>query len=254
MEGRDTETTEGTANSYRSPKKPGRLQRRIPKNEKHEMEVEIENLVKAHKEAQSVAEIADREEPTCTQQRKQDNEQHASYAKEYVAKVEAGPQKICDDIFALMDKNLIPSARRITGAEGHQQRTPRRSSSLSKSILNKSQRSDKLAMKPRTTRNTCEAEWCIQEHAAQRKVVAVEEQQKLVKKSPEIQVEEKHVAEIKSKVQMVKNSLEVTNSSIKQIQMASVKGYRWMTSVRTTLTLRRRSRVNRNEHRDWCAI
>ena len=30
----DRETTEGTANSYRSMKKPGRLQRRKPKNEK----------------------------------------------------------------------------------------------------------------------------------------------------------------------------------------------------------------------------
>ena len=73
---------------------------------------------------------------------------------------------------------------------------------------------------------SCEAEWCVQEHAAQRKVVAVEEQQKVVKKSLEIQVEEKHVAEIKNKVQTVKNSLEVTNSSIKQTQMTSVNGYR----------------------------
>ena len=53
-------------------------------------------------------------------------------------------------------------------------------------------------------------------NTAQREVVAVEEQQKLVKKSLEIQVEEKQVAEIKNKVQTVKNSLEVTNSSIKQ--------------------------------------
>ena len=44
----------------------------------------------------------------CTQQRKQDNEQQASYAKEYVAKVEAELQKICDGILALMDKNFIP--------------------------------------------------------------------------------------------------------------------------------------------------
>ena len=58
----DTETTEGAANSYRSLKKPGRAQRRIPKNEKHEMEVEIEKVVKAQTEAQSAAEIADREE------------------------------------------------------------------------------------------------------------------------------------------------------------------------------------------------
>ena len=62
MEGRDTETAEGKANNYRSLKKPGRLQRGIPKNEKHEVEVEIEKVVKAQKEAQSTAEIADREE------------------------------------------------------------------------------------------------------------------------------------------------------------------------------------------------
>ena len=117
-----------------------------------------------------------------------------------------------------MDKNLIPSARRIAGAEGHQQRTLKRSSISSKSILNRSQRSDRQHRKPRTTR--------IQEHTAQREVVAVEEQQKLVKKSLEVQVEEKQVAEIKNKVLTVKNSLEVTNSSIKQTQMTSVNGYR----------------------------
>ena len=50
----DTETTEGTANSYGSLKKPGRLQRRIPKNEEHEMEVEIEKVVKAQKEEPSL--------------------------------------------------------------------------------------------------------------------------------------------------------------------------------------------------------
>ena len=54
----------------------------------------------------------------------------------------------------------------------------------------------------------------------------MEEQQKVVKKSLEIQVEEKHVAEMKNNVQTVKNSLEVTNSSIKQTQMTSVNGYR----------------------------
>ena len=43
----------------------------------------------------------------------------------------------------------------------------------------------------------------------------MEEQQKLVKKSLRIQVEEEQVAEIKNKVRAVKNSLKVTNSSIK---------------------------------------
>ena len=63
---RDTGTTEGTANSYRTLKKPGRLQRRIPKNEKHEMEVEIEKVIKAQEETQSPAEIADRGNKICT--------------------------------------------------------------------------------------------------------------------------------------------------------------------------------------------
>ena len=71
----------------------------------------------------------------------------ASYAREYVAKVGAELQKICDDILALMDKNLIPSARRITETEGHRQRTPKRSSGWSRSP-----RSDRQHRKPRTTR------------------------------------------------------------------------------------------------------
>ena len=53
----------------------------------------------------------------------------------------------------------------------------------------------------------------------------MEEQQKHLKKSWEIEVEETQVAEIKNKVQTVKNSLEVTNS-IKQTQMTSVNAYR----------------------------
>ena len=54
----------------------------------------------------------------------------------------------------------------------------------------------------------------------------MEEQQTLGKKSLEIQVEKKQVAEIKNKVRTVKNSLKETNSSIKQTQMTSVNGYR----------------------------
>ena len=51
-------------NRYRSLKEPGRLQRTKPKNEKLEMEVQIEKVVKAQKEAQSADEVADREEQT----------------------------------------------------------------------------------------------------------------------------------------------------------------------------------------------
>ena len=157
---------------------------------------------------------------------KQDNEQYASYAKENVAKVEAELQKIYDGILALMDKNLTPSVRRIAEAEGHQQMTPNRSSSFSKSILNRDRREATRKRCSQERHESCDAEWCIQEHTAQREVVAVEEQQKLAKKSLEIQVEEKQVAEIKNKVQKVKKSPKVTNSSIKQTQMTSVNGYR----------------------------
>ena len=72
--------------------------------------------------------------------------------REYVAKVETELQKIGDDILALVDKNLIPSARRIAGAEVHQQRTLKRSSSLRESIMNRSPGSDRQHRKPRTTR------------------------------------------------------------------------------------------------------
>ena len=110
--GSDTETIEGAANSYRSLKKPGRPQRKKPKNEKHEIEAEIEKVVKAQKEAQSAAEVADRG-TKCTPQRKQGNEQQASYTREYVAKVEAELQKICDGILALMDKHLSHRPERL---------------------------------------------------------------------------------------------------------------------------------------------
>ena len=72
--------------------------------------------------------------------------------REYVVKVETELQKIGDDILALVDKNLIPSARRIAGAEVHQQRTLKRSSSLRESIMNRSPGSDRQHRKPRTTR------------------------------------------------------------------------------------------------------
>ena len=135
-----------------------------------------------------------------------------------------------------MDKNLIPSARRIAGADGHQQRTPKRSSSLSKSILNRSQRSDRQHRKPKNDTNRAKQSG-VSKNTAQRKVVAVEEQQKLAKKSLEIQVEEKQVAEIKNKVQTAKNSLFVTNSSIKQIaEMNDMSMDTEVTSVKTTLT------------------
>ena len=50
------------------------MQRRKPKNEKHEMEVEIEKVVKAQKEAQSAAEVADRKEQTAHNNENQYNE------------------------------------------------------------------------------------------------------------------------------------------------------------------------------------
>ena len=125
-----TQTTNGTANSYRSVD----CREGFRRTENMRWRLRSRTLPRL------------RRKPSLQQQRKHDNEQNASYAKEHVAKVGAGLQKIYDGILALMDKNLIPSARRITGAEGHQQRTLQRSSSLAKSILNRSQRSDRLEM------------------------------------------------------------------------------------------------------------
>ena len=70
------------------------------------MEVEIEKVVKAQKEAQSATEVADREENAHNK--------------------ESRAQAIADE-----------DARRIAGAKGHQQRTLKRSSSLSESIINR---------------------------------------------------------------------------------------------------------------------
>ena len=93
-------------------------------------------------------------------------------------------------------------------------RTLKGSSSLSKSIWTGRREATGLRCS-QEQHESCEAEWCIQEHTPQREVVATEERQKLVQKSLEIHVEEKQVAEIKNKVQTVKNSLEVANRSIK---------------------------------------
>ena len=95
----------------------------------------------------------------------------------------------------------------------------------------------------------------------------MEEQQKLENKSLEIQVEEKQVAEIKNKVQTVKKSLEVAKQQHQadtplkpnirggmSAEMNDVTIAAEVTSIKTAPTQRRRSRENRNEHRDWCAI
>ena len=68
--------------------------------------------------------------------------------------MEADLQKIYDGILALMDKNLILSARRITGAEGHQQRTPKRSSKL-----NRAQRSERGLRCSQERHESCETYW-----------------------------------------------------------------------------------------------
>ena len=144
MEGCDTEATGGAANSSWSLKKPGLLQQRRPKNERHEVEVSER---KFSPQARSLTEeqIARNKESRATGSRRRTRGNTSR-------KWNFGLQKICDGILALMDKNLIPSARRIAGAEGHQQRTVKRSSSLSESIMNRAPRSDRQHRKPRTTR------------------------------------------------------------------------------------------------------
>ena len=86
------------------------------------MEDEIEKVGQAQKEAQSSAEVAVREEQIAHNK--------ASRA-----------QVIAEE-----------DARRIAGVEGHQQRTLKRSSSLSESFKNRSQRSDRQQGKPGRTR------------------------------------------------------------------------------------------------------
>ena len=102
--------------------------------------------------------------------------------------MEAELQKICDDITALMDKSLIPSARRVAGAQGHQQSTLKRSSSLSESIMNRSPRSDRQHRKPRKTRILRSRVICPRTHSTTQGSCC-DEQQELVKKPLEDQAE-----------------------------------------------------------------
>ena len=148
MEGCDTETTGGAANSNRSLKKPGRLQRRKPKNEKHEMEVEIEKVVKAQTEAQSAAEVADREEQIAHKESRTTSSGRRT-RRNTSRKWKLNSRR---SMMASSLSWLIPSARRIALAEDHEPRTPKISSSSSESIMNRWPRSDRQHRKPRTTR------------------------------------------------------------------------------------------------------
>ena len=73
------------------------------------MEVEIEKVVKAQKEAQSAIQVADTEEQIA-HNKEHDHEQKASYAKEYVSKVEAELQKIYDGIRSSALRNPHPKS------------------------------------------------------------------------------------------------------------------------------------------------
>ena len=113
----DTETTGGTANRHRSLKKPGRLQRRKPKNENMRWRLRSRSLQEAQEEAQSAAEVSDRDEQIAHNQ----------------------------------ESKTTSSRRRTQEPKAINKRTLKRSSRLSESIMNRSQRSDRLAMKPTTT-------------------------------------------------------------------------------------------------------
>ena len=98
------------------------------------MEVEIEKIVKAQNEAQSAAQVAD------IKWKLNSRSVVMLSSHSWTKPSSHKPQ------------HAGPSARRIAGTEYHQQLTPKRSFSLSKSILNRSQRSDRQLRKPRTTR------------------------------------------------------------------------------------------------------
>ena len=152
------------------------------------MEVEIEKVVKAQKEAQSANEVVDREEQT-------------AHNKESKAQVIAE-----EDAEGLQEPKAISKGR----SRDHPVWA-------SRSWTGRREATNSIASQDR--RESCEAERFVQEHTAQREVVAVKINRNFWRSpwrtKPEIQVEEKQVAEIKNKVQMVKFSLEVTNSSIK---------------------------------------
>ena len=110
---------------------------------------------------------------------------------EHVAKVEAELQKICEGILALMDRNFIPSARRIAGAEGHQQRTLKRSSSFEQVDFEQVAERERQHRKPRDDTNRAKQSGASKNTQHNVKVVAVKNQQKFVKKPRETSCREK---------------------------------------------------------------
>ena len=78
-----------------------------------------------------------------------------------------------------MDKNFIPSARRIAGAEGHQLRTLKRSSSFEQVDFEQVAEKRQAATQAKSDTNRAKQEWCIQEHTAQREVVDVKNNRNL---------------------------------------------------------------------------
>ena len=244
------------------------------RTKKHEMEVEIEKVAKAQKEAQCAAEIADREEQiahnkesrtTSSRRRTRRNTSRKwklNSRRCVVTSSPSWPRTSSHRPGGLQE----PKAIRKERSRDH----PEWASRSYEQVAEKRQTCDvgkndtNLANQSDMSKNT------------QQNVKQLEGQQKPVKKPledqaeealTEIQVEEKQVAEIKKQGS---DGEEFTWSDEQQHRAdtelkPNIRGGMWaemndvsiateVTSIKTAPTQRRRSRVNWNEHRDWCTI
>ena len=129
------------------------------------MEVEIEKVVKAWKEAQSAAEVADRKEQIAHNRESRATGSRRRTRGNTSRKWELNSRRSVMTSSLSWTRTSFPSARRIAETECHRQRTPKRSSSWSESITNRSPRSDRQHRKPRTTRILLSRVICPRTHS-----------------------------------------------------------------------------------------
>jgi len=84
--------------------KVGKLPDELSVEERNLLSVAYKNAVGSRRAAWRIITSVEQKEKS------KGNEEQAKYANEYVKKVEAELQKICDGIIALLDSNLVPKA------------------------------------------------------------------------------------------------------------------------------------------------
>ena len=167
----------------------------MQRRSKHEMEDEIEKDFKAQKEAQSSGETADKKKQIAQQRKQSTSCRRGGYQKD--CRSRKASAKNAQEIiqFERVDFEQVTDKRQLTVCP--------RTTRISRSTVVYPRRHG-------TTINSC-----------------CGKQRKLVKKSSRDQansvtaIQEKPVAKIKNKSQTEKNSIEVTNSTIKQTQNIS---------------------------------